>query len=233
MEPRRWLDAREQAAWRPLVAVLLRLPSAIERQLQRDAGLTHIEYLVLALLSEAPEGRLRLSHLAGQANTSLSRLSHVVTRLERRGWVERRSDPQDARATLAHLTAAGREAVVAAAPGHVELVRSLVFDGLTAGEVDALGDLCGTILARIDPHRGPIGPASGPPASASDIAEPEVEGDAPPAAFNARVRALEHDAGRRGGGSSATEEAEPQPQVEGQGWAQLALEVPEQPAPGP
>jgi DNA-binding MarR family transcriptional regulator len=148
-EPR-WLDDREQHAWRRLAAIVLKLPSELERQLQRDAGMSHFEYWVVALLSEAPDRALRLSQLAAQANASLSRLSHVVTRLEERGWVERRPCPDDARATLAVLTADGWEQVRAAAPGHVEAVRRLVFDGLPEDEVDDLARVCDAIIARLD-----------------------------------------------------------------------------------
>jgi len=137
------------------VAVVLKLPSALEAQLQRDSGMSHFEYWVIALLSEAPGGSLRLSHLADQANASLSRLSHVVTRLERRGWVDRRPCPDDGRATLATLTDAGRDAVVTAAPGHVDAVRRYVFDGLTSRDTQRLAALCGTILDHLD---GPAPP---------------------------------------------------------------------------
>jgi DNA-binding MarR family transcriptional regulator len=149
MDGPRWLDDEEQRAWRQLAAVMLQLPAALERQLQRDAGLSHFEYWVLALLSEAPERALRLRDLAAQATASLSRLSHVVTRLERRGWVVRQPCPDDARSTLAVLTDAGFATVVAAAPGHVAAVRSLVFDGLTRDEVRSLEELCAAIAGRI------------------------------------------------------------------------------------
>ena len=148
-EPR-WLDDAEQHAWRQLAAVVLKLPSELEAQLQRDAGMSHFEYWVIALLSEAPERTRRMSQLASQANASLSRLSHVVSRLERRGWVTRRPCPDDARATLAVLTDAGWEQVVAAAPGHVATVRRLVFDGLDRDDVGELARLCAAILERID-----------------------------------------------------------------------------------
>lgn len=148
-EPR-WLDDAEQRAWRQLAAVILKLPSELEGQLQRDAGMSHFEYWVIALLSEAPERTLRLSQLAAQANASLSRLSHVISRLEKRGWVTRRPCPDDARATLAVLTEAGWDEVVAAAPGHVATVRRFVFDGLEPDEVDDLARLCGAILERLD-----------------------------------------------------------------------------------
>lgn len=146
----RWLDDAEQRAWRQLAAVVLKLPSELEAQLQRDSGMSHFEYWVLALLSEAPERALRMSQLAAQANASLSRLSHVVTRLEHRDWVTRRPCPDDARATLAVLTDAGWQQVVAAAPGHVATVRRLVFDGLTTDGVDELSRLCAAIVDRID-----------------------------------------------------------------------------------
>lgn len=150
----RWLDPDEQRAWRSLAAVLLKLPSELEAQLQRDAGMSHFEYWVIALLSEAPDDTLGLSDLAAQANASLSRLSHVVTRLERRGWVTRRPDPEDGRATLAVLTDAGRAQVVAAAPGHVEAVRHFVFDGLDRDDVERLRELCDAMLARLDAPTG-------------------------------------------------------------------------------
>jgi DNA-binding MarR family transcriptional regulator len=156
----RWLAADEQEAWRALVAVVLRLPGELERQLQRDAGMSHFAYWVLALLSEAPGRTLRLSELAAQADASLSRLSHVVTRLEARGWVTRRPCPDDARATLAALTDAGLDQVVAAAPGHVATVRRTVFDGLDATDVADLGRVCARVVARLDAPPGDRG--SGP-----------------------------------------------------------------------
>lgn len=150
MDPAPWLDDAEQRAWRELAAVFLRLPGALESQLQRDAGLSHFEYWVMALLSEADGRAHRLRALADQANCSLSRLSHVVTRLEGRGWVERAPDPDDARSTLAVLTDAGYGKVVEAAPGHVGAVRSLVFAGLDAGDVADLERVCAAIVARLD-----------------------------------------------------------------------------------
>jgi DNA-binding MarR family transcriptional regulator len=150
VEQPRWLDDAEQHAWRQLAAVVLKLPSELEAQLQHDAGMTHFEYWVIALLSEAPDRTLRMSQLASQANASLSRLSHVVSRLEKRGWVTRRPCPDDARATLALLTDAGWLQVSAAAPGHVATVRRLVFDGLDPDDVGHLARLCAAILDRID-----------------------------------------------------------------------------------
>ncbi|CAN5750377.1 MarR family winged helix-turn-helix transcriptional regulator [soil metagenome] len=145
-----WLHDDQQRAWRSLAAVILKLPSELEAQLQRDSGMTHFEYWVLALLSEADDRRLPLSDLAGQANASLSRLSHVVTRLEKKGWVTRTRSGADARVTLAMLTAEGMTKVTAAAPGHVAAVRSLVFDGLDDRGVADLRRVCDAILTGID-----------------------------------------------------------------------------------
>ena len=92
-EPR-WLSKQEQGAWRTFAGMLLKLPAALDAQLQRDAGITHFEYLVLAGLSQAPDHALRMSSLACLVNGSLSRLSHVISRLERRGWVERLAVPR-------------------------------------------------------------------------------------------------------------------------------------------
>ena len=150
MDSPQWLTADEQRAWRGLAAVFLRLPGALESQLQRDAGLSHFEYWVMALLSEADGRARRMRDLAGQANCSLSRLSHVVTRLEGRGWVARAPAPDDARSTLAVLTDTGHDKVVAAAPGHVAAVRSLVFAGLDDGDVADLERICAAIAARLD-----------------------------------------------------------------------------------
>jgi DNA-binding MarR family transcriptional regulator len=158
MAETRWLSDEEQRAWRKLVAVLMRLPGALEAQLQRDAGVTHFEYWVIALLSEAPERALRLSTLAAQANASLSRLSHVVTRLEKRGWVVRRPAADGSRAMLAVLTDDGYDKVVASAPGHVQAVQSLVFAGLSADQVGELDRTCSTLLARLGEPR-PAPPA--------------------------------------------------------------------------
>jgi DNA-binding MarR family transcriptional regulator len=159
MDGTRWLTDEQQHAWRRLAAVILKLPSELERQLQRDSGLSHFEYWVMALLSEAPDRRLRLNELAGQANASLSRLSHVVTRLEKRGWVAREPCPEDARVTLAALTDAGFGQVVAAAPGHVEAVQTLVFDALGDRDVRDLARVCDAIVERLGhPPPGPSGP---------------------------------------------------------------------------
>ncbi|EGD41882.1 transcriptional regulator, MarR family [Nocardioidaceae bacterium Broad-1] len=146
-----WLDDDEMAAWLRLIAIVELLPGVLDSQLRRDAGLTHFEYFVLAVLSEADDRTLRMTALAHRTNATLARLSHVVRRLEERGLVERFPCPEDARATNARLTVAGWDAVVAAAPGHVANVRSHVLDGLTAEQVRQLTEVGDALLARLDP----------------------------------------------------------------------------------
>jgi DNA-binding MarR family transcriptional regulator len=149
-EPR-WLDAEEGRAWRALASALVRLPAALDAQLRRDAGISHFEYQVLALLSEAPGSTLRMSELATLAEGSLPRLSQVVARLEQRGWVRRTPDPADGRYTLAILTDEGRAKVTQAAPGHVQEVRRLVLDPLTKTQSRQLREISRRIVRAIGP----------------------------------------------------------------------------------
>ena len=148
MSEPRWLTDEQQRAWRQFVEVLVKVPAALETQLQRDAGLTHMGYLVLAVLSEQPDRRLAMSRLARQAAASLSRLSHVVARLEQHGWVRRERDPADGRVQIAVLTDAGWDKVVASAPGHSEAVQQLVFDRLTPAQVRQLTKVAEALLAK-------------------------------------------------------------------------------------
>ena len=131
----RWLTEDELEAWVRLVAVVELLPGVLDSQLRRDSGLTHFEYFVLAMLSEAPEHTLRMSALAQRTNATLPRLSHVVSRLEDRGLVGRFPCPEDGRATNARLTELGWQVIRDAAPGHVENVRRHVIDALDAEQV--------------------------------------------------------------------------------------------------
>ena len=148
-EPR-WLEEDERDAWGAFARMLMWLPAALDDQLQRDSGLSHYEYGILAALSAAEAATLRMSELAIYANGSLSRLSRGVARLERRGWVTRKPDPADGRYTLATLTDDGRSVLVEAAPGHVEAVNRLVFDVLTKPQTRQLGIIAGRILQAID-----------------------------------------------------------------------------------
>ncbi len=147
-----WLDEQEREAWVRLAAVMELLPAQLDSQLRRDSGLTYFEYFVLAMLSEAPDRVLRMSALAGRTNATLARLSHVVSRLEERGLVQRFACPEDRRATNTGLTEDGWRVLVAAAPGHVTTVRRLAFDGLDGEQVSQLSEIAGAILGKVDPH---------------------------------------------------------------------------------
>ena len=149
----RWLDEDEQRTWCSFLATSELLYAALDRQLQRDAGITHASYIVLAMLSEAPNRALRMSDLAVRANSSPSRLSHAVARLEDRGWVRREPAPKDGRGTVAVLTEAGMDMLVRTAPGHVTAVREYLFDRLSADQVRELGDICGAVLDGLGTNR--------------------------------------------------------------------------------
>ncbi|WP_229071929.1 MarR family winged helix-turn-helix transcriptional regulator [Actinoplanes sp. DH11] len=159
MDEARWLTQEQQRTWRLLVEVLVKMPAALEAQLQRDAGLTHMGYLVLVTLSERPDRRLGMSRLAKQASASLSRLSHVVARLEEKGWVRRERDAADGRVQIAVLTDDGLAKVIETAPGHAEAVHQLVFDRLTAAQGRQLGRLSEALLKEPVEVRRPGGQA--------------------------------------------------------------------------
>ncbi|MGD9991581.1 MarR family winged helix-turn-helix transcriptional regulator [Pseudonocardia sp.] len=154
----RWLDDDEYEAWRSLLATMSLLEAALDRQLQRDAGMPHAYYQILAMLSEVPGRALRMSDLAAITQSSQSRVSHAVAKLEAAGWVRRRPSPADRRSTIAELTAEGYAVLEAAAPGHVACVRENLFDGLTREQVDALRGICAAALDRMagEPGAGPL-----------------------------------------------------------------------------
>lgn len=145
-----WLTADELAAWRGLMNLVQRLPAALGRQLQRDSQLSFIEYYVLAILSDEPGRRMRMSELAVLANSELSRLSHMVSRLEKRGFLRREPDPRSGRYTQAILTGAGYAYLAEAAPGHVRRVRDLFTDVLDPKELQTLRRFSDKVIARID-----------------------------------------------------------------------------------
>lgn len=147
----RWLSEYEQDVWKRMAAVLELLPSALDGQLGRDEDLTHFEYFALASLSEAPDRTMRITALASQTNATLPRLSRVLTGLEKKGLVERSECPEDRRAKNVTLTEAGWSKLVGAAPGHVDYVRSMVFDQLTEQQVRELSDITTRLLEKLDP----------------------------------------------------------------------------------
>ena len=146
----RWLTSEEEQAWRALASMMHEVRSALECQLERDSDLSFIEYYTLARLSEERTRTLRMSELAEVTNASLSRLSHLVTRLEQWGFVRREPDPTDGRYTNAILTKAGHDKLRDSAPAHVEAVRQLVVDEFSPTELDKLRAFCERIVARVD-----------------------------------------------------------------------------------
>ena len=150
-EPR-WLTPPQLLSWMRFVAVVERLPGVLDSQLQHDAELSHFEYYVLAMLSESPERTLRMTALADATSSTLPRLSHVVARLEKRGFIDRRPCETDRRATNAILTETGWQKVVATAPGHVANVREHVIDLLTDEQVAQLDGISDALLRKLDPN---------------------------------------------------------------------------------
>jgi DNA-binding MarR family transcriptional regulator len=146
----RWLNEPEQRAWRAYLEATYLLFEALDRQLQQDAGIPHAYYEILVRLSESPNRAMRMSELATQTRSSRSRLSHAVSRLEERGWVERLECATDRRGQIAHLTDTGFAALAAAAPGHVELVHRLVIDPLTPAQVTALEEFGRAVIDGLD-----------------------------------------------------------------------------------
>ena len=143
----RWLDSDEQRVWRSFLGATQMLFEELSRELQRDAGMPHAYYEILVRLSEAPDRTLRMSQLAERSQYSRSRLSHAVAKLEGAGWVQRTECDTDRRGLMAVLTDKGFAALEAAAPGHVETVRTLLFDPLTPQQVRQLGAISDAILA--------------------------------------------------------------------------------------
>lgn len=157
--PSPWLDAEQQDIWQDLLTVVIALPAALDRQLQRDSGISNFEYGALARLSMADQVTMRLSELARDCNSTLPRLSKMMDRFEAREWIVRRVDPSDGRYTLATLTDGGREKVADSAPGHVAQVRRLVFDPLTAVQRRQLGAALSSVAetVRREAAGGPTG----------------------------------------------------------------------------
>ena len=155
-EPR-WLNADERRAWLALVSINTLLPAALDTRLHTAGKLSLFDYTVLAMLSEAEDRFLPMSELAARSSASLSRLSHVVTKLQKRGWVERRPHPRDARVTTAHLTEEGMATIVGLAPGHVEDVRDLFLEALTEQDVLDLARIGEKIVGPA--RHGPLDPA--------------------------------------------------------------------------
>ena len=150
MTETRWLDADEQRAWRRYLRMQAELTARLARQLLTESDLSLADFEVLVNLTDVPEGRMRVTELAKLLQWEKSRLSHHFSRMEKRGLVVRENCPSDARGAFVVLTPEGRTTIEAAAPGHVETVRRLMFDGLTAAQVEALGTIADVVLDRIE-----------------------------------------------------------------------------------
>jgi DNA-binding MarR family transcriptional regulator len=152
MSEPRWLDDREAEIWKTYRDLRRELQSAMDRQLDRDSGLSGAEYAVLAPLSESAEGVLRSRELGAVLGWERSRVSHQISRMEKRGLVVREPCADDARGSMIRVTAEGRAAIEAAAPEHVETVRRHFFDPLTREEVETLGALLARVLDSLATH---------------------------------------------------------------------------------
>jgi DNA-binding MarR family transcriptional regulator len=146
----RWLDDDEQRAWRAYLRMQSRLTAALNRQLQTESGLSLADYDVLVQLTEAPDGRLRPYELQRALDWEQSRLSHHLSRMQRRKLVVRDECVDDGRGAYIQITNTGRQAITNAAPGHVATVRNLFFDALSHEQVATLKDLSTRVLDRVD-----------------------------------------------------------------------------------
>jgi DNA-binding MarR family transcriptional regulator len=150
-EPR-WLNAEERETWLAWIAANALLEAALDRQMQRDAGMPMAYYQILVMLSETPDRTLRMGILAERTQSSHSRMSHAVARLEERGWVRRHTCDRDRRQTFATLTDEGFRVLAAAAPGHVATVRKYLFDRLTPEQAQQLTAISDEIRAGLTPE---------------------------------------------------------------------------------
>lgn len=153
MSEPRWLAEHEADAWLDLVAVAELLPAALDTQLHRDSQLSFFDYFTLSQLAETDDHSMRISDLAAQTNATVARMSRVASRLEADGLLERMPDATDARARRAAITGRGVTALDEAASGHVDLVRRLFADALTADQMNDLSSICRVLLSALDPDR--------------------------------------------------------------------------------
>lgn len=154
----RWLTNEESRAWFAYRGLSVLLEDYLDRQLRRDAGMSHNTYILLTRLAAEPSGKLRLSELAMTLGITRSRLSHALSKIENDGWVTRSKDRVDRRGQFAELTHEGRAVQAAAAPGHVAAVRRAVFDNLSAEQVDQLAAISQSIVGAILDDSGRTSP---------------------------------------------------------------------------
>jgi DNA-binding MarR family transcriptional regulator len=150
IESPRWLDEREQAAWRAYLDMNAKLTARLNREMQDQSGVSIADFSVLVQLSEHVDARMRILELARALGWEKSRLSHQLTRMQQRGLIERSNCSEDRRGAFVVLTDQGRATVEAAAPRHVESVRRYVFDSLTAEQVESLGSISSIVVQLVD-----------------------------------------------------------------------------------
>ena len=146
----RWLTAREQSAWRAYLDMTSKLNARLNREMQQQSGISIADYSVLVQLSEHIDARMRVLELARALGWEKSRLSHQLSRMQRRGLIERSNCSEDRRGAWIVLTDKGQETIVAAAPRHVESVRRYLFDDLDADQVEALDRISRTVIDVLD-----------------------------------------------------------------------------------
>jgi DNA-binding MarR family transcriptional regulator len=149
MRGTRRLSKREQQAWVTFITASTLLERVLDQQLRTDAGLSHAQYAILARLSDAPDGAMRMLALAEAMAISKSGLTYQIAQLEKEGFVTRRACLSDDRGVIASITPLGAQALSRAAPGHVKLVRELVIDALTPQQLEILADGLGEVQRRI------------------------------------------------------------------------------------
>lgn len=157
-----WLPAEAQQLWRRWLRLNALLPGVLHRELQADAGLSLPDFDVLVQLTDRPDARVRVSDLARGLHWERSRVSHHVTRMERRGLVRREECRDDGRGAWVVLTEQGRAVIEQAAPAHVATVRRLVFDALSPQEAEVMGEVIEKILARLEGTARPESESAGP-----------------------------------------------------------------------
>ncbi len=146
----RWLEEREERAWRSLQAMQLRLEGALARQLATVSRLSYPDYLVLVALTDRPDGRMRLFELTERLGWEKSRVSHQVSRMVQRGLVTKVPCDSDGRGAYVVVSRRGRKEIEAAAPGHVDAVRRLFVDRLTPEQLDTIAEAADAVLAALD-----------------------------------------------------------------------------------
>ena len=152
----RWLDERQQHLWQSYRHMKQRLYSTLEELIERQSGLSGADYAVLVPLSEEPTGLLRARDLGTEIGWDRSRLSHHLTRMEKRGLIARQECEEDARGLMVLLTDSGRQAIETAAPDHADAVQRYFFDLLSDAELETLTTVFDRVVDNLmrDQHDG-------------------------------------------------------------------------------